>query len=333
MNNNVFESNDINNEKKSFDGSKNNVLTPEMNNNKSFTKVLLAILVIALIVVISLGGWRLGIKYANLENNNEKVENSNNVDNNYAPEEDDVVIAKNDKYTFYKENSIVVDLNGKKVNVLTYYYVDKESLLIEEDDKTMLSYVIRRDVFVETNKILDGVIAAVVSDEQEVDNVVNDFNITSEMYDTFSDTNKSDKYLVLYLSNSDKLIYDNSLITRYSPAFTNAYIINDKSELLKTISYSNDTWKLVGIFVDKNDIGDRNFVKSDVVITEDEIEPYTDYMIYTESVIDYHDTYIYYVDGDCEIFKEYKLSITDGKLKEELLRTYKGDSVRAAGGC
>lgn len=350
MNNNVIGPSNMNGDGYSFNNmnntnNMNNVNPPVANNKKGFNKIFLVFLVLVLMAVTGFGGWKLGIMYANNENKETKEEEKVKDDNVKEESKDDTedkeetkkeenILAKNEKYTFYKEVSTDIDLNGRPVKVLTYFYLDKEVLLIDEEEKNETRYVLRRDVFVQDNKILDGVIADVIEKESDADKTIGYYDFTLDDIDTFNDTTNSDEFLVLYLKDSDRLINGKELITRYDPSVTRAYILNNDGTLLKKIDYSNDIWGLVGIYANKNEIGDRNSVKSNTIYTPDmEIDVKSDYMLYTEGVIDFHDTFIYYVTGDCIEFKEYKLSITDGKVKDEYIKTYKEDVLDVAGGC
>lgn len=294
---------------------------------------LIVLLFLILIGIIGFGGWNLYLMHAN-EKNNDKMEE--NVDLKGDLEESKEVLSpvKNDKYTFYKEISKEVVLNGKQVPLIFYYYLDKEAYVEADSNDTDSKdyYVLRREVFLAGNKSIDISIVSVFTDSSVIDNYFNDNLYVSK---TFKSEDEKDEYLVLFLGNNNDIISDNNIFNHRNTYENIAYILNSDGDVLKEIINQLSYFNLQGIYVDKEYTLKMNYTKAVETTIEDDVtgETKTSYMIYTDSYLDIGDNYIYYVVGSCDIFTEFKLSINNGKLKEEIINTYSEGIWVGAGGC
>lgn len=308
------------------------------NNKKGFPKILIIFLVLILIGISGFGGWKLGTMYSNHENTknetNDKVEDTNNKNNDEKNLEKDLP-TKNENYSFYSEVKDEVLVNEEKFEVLSYYYIDEKVLNFKEgiEEVKDTRYVLRRGVYVGNSKILDATIVDVFDEKTSAIDYIKMLKLSEDNYKYFKDSKSSKNYLVLYLGNNNNIINDDELITNYSPYFVKAYILDSTGKIYKEIFYDDDMYDLIGIFVDKNDIGERNSVLASERVEAGDFEFFADYFIYFDSLIDYHDSFIYYVVGDCLGYKEYKLSISDGELNEEFIKDYSEEQIYGAGGC
>lgn len=348
MNNNVIGPSNMNDGNESFNTEVNNNVEPNKKKN-GFNVVLLVLLFIVLLGVTGFGGWKLGTMYSDLENKKteEKENDKNDVDNknddkdedkeNVIENEDDKVKvpSKNEKYTFHSEVTEDIVVNGEKFEILSFYYIDDAVLTLanESGEPKVTRSVLRRDVYVGSKKILDASIVDVFDNKDTAIKHIESLKIDKDDYGYFKDAMVSKNYLVLYLGNNNSIIYGNELITNYSPYFVTAYVVDSTGYIYREIFYDSDNYSLVGIFTSKNDIGDRKSVLVSDVLDNYDVEATGEYFIYHGSVIDYHDDYIYFVEGDCLNYKEYKITIKDGEYIEDYVKDYSEEQTMGAGGC
>ncbi|MGN1371516.1 MAG: hypothetical protein ACI4XM_04515 [Candidatus Coprovivens sp.] len=298
---------------------------------------LIVLLFLILIGIIGFGGWNLYLMHAKNDNTLEKDNQSKeNLDlkDNLDENKELLPPVKNDKYTFYKEVNKEAVLNGHKVPLIFYYYLDKESYVEADfdDNDSKDYYVLRREVFLAGNKSIDISIVSVFTDSSVIDNYFNDNLYVSK---TFKSEDEKDEYLVLFLGNNNDIISDNNIFNHRNTYENIAYILNSDGVVLKEIINQLSYFSLQGIYVDKEYTLKMNYTKAVETTIDDDVtgETKTSYMIYTDSYLDIGDNYIYYVVGSCDIFTEFKLSINNGKLKEEIINTYSEDMWVGAGGC
>lgn len=322
--------------------------------NKGVNAFLVFALSIFLIAVSGVIFWNLGVKYANLEQNNNdlKEENKDNGTNNSTDKEStgtDVSTdtenkpAKNEDYTFKQERSTVFNYTDQYAenvfNLVAYYYVDVQNLV--SYDGTKMDYsVIRREIFVNGEAITEPLIIDVASSEKEINEAIEGDDIDSA--NPLHDTSNKDSYLVLTLRDANNLVKENTL-NGVGTDFVNSYLINKSGAVVKKMAVLDSTLYLEAIFVNKAEIGDRKsykyneldaFIKalpSEYGLTKEE----TQYAVYANgNMVDPHDNYIYFVvNQDCDSYKEYKLTMVNGVVSEKHVKTYTGKKVLAAGQC
>lgn len=292
--------------------------------------IIIGIVVFLLICLSGVIGWFAGSYFAAEE---EKV-----IDNNSKVEgkEEESKLPKNEKYTFYKEKTINLHNDENEFNIVVFYYVDKEKLYDgNNEDKKELEYnVLRRDVYVNKQKIGNTELINIYEDSNETENYILNDNLSK--LKVLKDTNNKDEYLVFTLGDNFPML-DNGVVNTYPSYRSFAYIINKEGKVLKTITVNQPGYGLQGIEVSKDKIGDRFFTESinDGAVYEDTPEyGKTIYLIYPDdNVLDIHDNFMYYIDGGCDGYKEYKLVITNGVLKEDKIADYSEDIILGAGAC
>lgn len=223
---------------------------------------------------------------------------------------------KNASYTFFKDKNVTLELSDtESIDVTAYYYLDNKDGL----------FYLRREVFIKGVMIEEIAMIDSFTSRDAAVAAYKDDNLG--IVHTFKDTINENNYAIYYLTRSDNTLQEN---------LSTAYILGNDGTLYKKIPLVYDDMSFIGIFVDHNNLGDKNYItKND--LTTYSVENLTDYPLYVlyanNQLVDEHDTYVYFVTGDCSKFEEYKLSFEDGLYKEELINTYTEEQFIAAGGC
>ncbi len=232
----------------------------------------------------------------NIENieqkDNEETENENKVE-----KEEIQKPAKNADYIFLKETENEITLNNEKHVLLTYYYEDKSAL--EEDN---VAYSLVKEVYFDGHKLFDNefVTQKLAFNELKYA-IVEDENIL--MNNTFIKDSSSNEEYYIYFRKVGFDVADT----------INAYII-DKNGNLITDLLAKSSLSEAHVFVNDNNIGDRNYEVKD-----------GKKVLYSNFKIDIHEKFIYYLTMKCstkEYLAEYKLIIKNGKIETTKVRDY-----------
>lgn len=318
-----------------YSNGENNV--EQVKKNKG-TIIFVAILFLALFAIVGYGGWQLSLNNKSENKLSDKAkEDKEEIKEIYAPteevkEDEEVVPLKNEKYTFYKEVKKYIELNGKDISLLFYYYLDKENYKSGNQgvyvDKEY--NVLRREVFVSGKKITDVDIVLMVEEENKIDSYFNDKIYDMKSFKSLDDVD----YLILFLADDNHLLLENNIVMPHYSYAEYAYIISDKGEVLKNILDRDPNFILQGISLKEEQFKTMNYVYYSDMLAPDENGGFiTLYNVYIDSYLDVNENYVYYITGGCNGFTEYKLTIDKGIISEEKINTYTGDSVNGVGNC
>lgn len=332
MNGNVIKPSNVSNEILD-DSVANNVTNVSKGTKKKRNNLwLIVFLILVLMGVMGFGGWKLGTMYATVEN--EENEKNKKIEEDKVENKEDyesVKPSKNEEYTFVKELSTTVGDEDNEFEIVAYYYIDMKTVNADEEE-TLEQYFLRREVFVNGKMIGDTTLINLYDTENEAILGIDKTDLDKVLL--LDDTNNSDKYLIIDLFNNNGA-YDeeeNSLLY-YDVSYTTSFIVNKEGTILKQINTTNPGFGLGGIPVNENSITGRTYIDNTFDIQEWELPEDTKYLIYAnDSFLDYHNNYIYYIKVDCDTADEYKLVVTDGKIVEEQVTSYK-DLTLGAGGC
>lgn len=64
---------------------------------------------------------------------------------------------KNSKYTFYDEKKETIKLGDEEVRLLSYYYLDTQ-YLIKEDETSAKYYILRRQLYADNILVADNIV-------------------------------------------------------------------------------------------------------------------------------------------------------------------------------
>ncbi len=305
---------------------------PKKNGNKVFV----ILLVVLLVASAGFGGWKLGSMYGSNENNvnnqsqKDGITKEGNNDDEVKAEEKNIP-EKNSNYTFYKEETAEYNIKNDKVEVLYYYYLDEENLKTNGDE-SVTKFIIRREAFVKGKSFTDILIVGYVDNKGDADAyITNDLKSATSSY--VADTENDDSYLILSLGDTKNLVYD-GIFAQHDTYNVNAYLVSKDGTLLKKITVIDAGSSLIGIFINKSEVGDRKtYSASEYKDKGIEVEDNKAVVYFGNNVLDIHDNFIYYVAADSGVTKnlEYKLTINNGVLSEKLINTYSRDDIEAAG--
>lgn len=327
----------------------NNLEEKETKVVKGVNPIVVIFLSLILVVGCGFGGWYLGTQYADKEDkkNDTKVEETNKKDETSKEEnKDENKPAKNSNYTFVKERIEEVNYTNEKTenifNVVAYYYVDKENLENSEEIKEDY-YVVRREVFVNGKAITNVLTLDIAESENAANKVITEDNLSS--HKPLKDLKNDNAYLVINLEDKEGIV-NNGLIGFMDYDSCDSYIVDKTGVTLKTMNVYNFITGITGIFVNKDEVGDRtsysfeeaygedadvNTFYENYNLTEEDVQ----YSIYAKNnCVDIHDSYIYYIDlEDCQDVKEYKLTVSNGVVSSKNVKSYSGNKVQGAGQC
>lgn len=237
---------------------------------------------------------------------------------------------KNSKYTFYDEKKETIKLGDEEVRLLSYYYLDTQ-YLIKEDETSAKYYILRRQLYADNILVADNIVG-VDQEKKNLEDIVK--GKMYESFDTFDDMSTNDGYVVIELISKDFFIYDNNKLRDIEDCATTTYVLNDEGKVLKTIVSRRPFYGLVGIAVDSSNVGDRHSIIPEPIDDYDASDLAGKRYIYPDNMfVDVHDNFIYYIVGDCDDISEYKMSIDDGSIKDELVTTYYESQIISVGGC
>lgn len=335
---------------------KEEVVTEEVKDikNKKNTKIIIVIICILIALVFGIGGWLLGIKFADKEdeNNTEVKENIN--DNKDDKEEETVNDTENEtvdtdvtiqdeeddeKIEFIPDEKVVstvveefnIMANGSSTILKSNYEITKRKVLNEEE-KEIYVYALYREVYFANKKIADKHMLGVYETLKEAEDNVNSNAIKD--YKTIKDSKTNDLYLLVDIGKNDR-IYDNLLTYwDFTSAFT--YILNFKGDVLGKVKTKYAGTGVIGVFVTKDDIDGRYYIVSeDEEDRPDGVSKDHKYILYPNNrIVDLHDNYLYYFsyqDGDDCSSSEHKIVIENGKLIDTKVKTFDDSVVDAAG--
>lgn len=306
----------------------NNVPNVDYQNNMNGKKNngLVVLLVFLLIAAVGFGAFQFGMMYSNKENKIEETKEGNTESEKENKEEkiEEKEPVKNSNYTFYKERKENITQGNTSFNVVSYYYLDSVELV------TGTVKYLRREIFINGNKITDSQLMYVGEANDDFDKVTNEDTLND--YKTFVDAGNNEAILVYNLGDCTDCMVGNEY---YSPKGyeTYAYVLNKTGNVYKKILFKDEWCSNHGVLVNQSDIGDRNYKENSVVDPNVLPEGAGPYILYSDGILDVHDSFMYYLDYTGETVKEYKLSVKNNVLNDEFVKTYTGDNVLQAGGC
>ena len=283
-------------------------LSFRMNPNGAMLALVAFYTVIAL--VFGIGGWFLGTKFADKEdeNNTEVKENINDDKDNKEEEtvndtEDETVDTDeaiqddedDGEIEFIPDEKVVstvaeefnVMANGSSTILKSNCEITKRKVLNEEE-KEIYVYALYREVYFVNKKIADKHMLGVYETLEEARDDV-DSNAIKD-YKTMKDSKTNELYLLVNIGKDDR-IYDNSL-TYWDSSSAFTYILNFKGDVLGKIKTKYTGTGVMGVYVTKEDTTGRYYIISDDVenIPED-IPKDHKYVLYPDNrILDLHDS-------------------------------------------
>lgn len=306
----------------------------EVNNQVTVEKVkkgvspgIVFLLVIIFSAIFGVGGWFLGTKLANQEDkktNDTKVE-----ENKETNENNEVLPNKNTSYTFVKEETKTLKFNTESVNLYSYYYVDKESVK-DSDEKTVETYILRREVYL-NNKLIGGIrMLDHYNTQDEAVNAISKFPLKD--YVSLKDTTNGNYYNIIDLDVIESVI--DGYLNMSDSDYKKAYLVDKEGNVLKEFDSAFWGTDVIGVFADATMIKG----KFSTPINKEPDMDYPegkDYYLYPDNrLIDAYESHIYYFtnSSDACAYEEKKLTVENGKVVEVLLNTYSDyDDLNLAG--
>lgn len=339
MNSNDFQSNIPDNMKTGFDSYSN------MNGNKKKNNLVVILFFLILVAGVAFGAFQFGKMYSGKtvkveETGNKEQKNDNEtevekaeekVDSNEKPKEEPV---KNSNYTFYKERKETLKVGNNDIEVVAYYYLDSGEYIYNEVKS--LYNVLRREIFFNGKRVLEPSVRMVFEGNNDVDQTIQKDELNT--FKTFMDSYNKEDIIIYYLYTVDPIYNGNYLAYQFSQT-QNAYVIGLNGNVYQTIQTEYAYFSTHGVLTDSTGLGDRNFIATNA---SDHVDPELDlnnypYIIYSDSLIDIHDKFIYYIEVDTDYNNpsiiEYKISIDNGKFNKEKITEYSYDRFICAGGC
>ena len=323
--------------------------------NNNFIVILLIIIVTA---GVAFGAFQFGRMYSgktinveetgkNEEKNgaeSKKEDEKENLDSNEKidKEEKEEVKkepVKNSNFTFYKERKENFKVDGVNLDIVAYYYLDNEDWLDIYSDKREQRTMLRREVFL-NGTLIGG--TQILNTYVGIDLAIEEDSLKDVLL--FKDSVTNDYVVIYNLEYLDG--FENGTYNAMNiDTLANAYIIGKDMNVLKVINLKYNKMGITGVLVDDNGAGDRKRVMS--TFMEDHfyganLRKYP-YVLYSESVLDVKDNFIYYLAFDSSSYSddanvwypgvEYKLQVENGVLKEEVITRYSNEQFFCAGAC
>ncbi len=285
-------------------------------------------------VIFGVGGWFLGTWMADIEDKKVVLDDDKDTDI-----EDENIQGDSDiKYTLLRNEKVNLVYGDKNVELSVNYYLDEESIKIDEntltygetDKKEVNAFVLRRELLIGENVV--GSIHSLGMFELKQSALNNVDNVHVFEANSFKDVNNKEDYMVLSFYTDDVLYLDNDI--EFDPSiqggdygafdFDVTYILDSKGNVLRELELRNVCGRTPGIPVTKDEVKDK-FYSSDEA----------DYVLYPDGLwLDIHENYFYFLIFDEEeiLWKEYKISIDNGNINNQLLNTYDFDHVLEAAG-
>jgi hypothetical protein len=241
---------------------------------------------------------------------------------------------KNSNFTFYKERKETLKVGNNDIEVVAYYYLDSGEYIYNEVKS--LYNVLRREIFFNGKRVLEPSVRMVFEGNNDVDQTIQKDELNT--FKTFMDSYNKEDIIIYYLYTVDPIYNGNYLAYQFSQT-QNAYVIGLNGNVYQTIQSEYAYFSTHGVLTDSTGLGDRNFIATNV---SDHVDPELDlnnypYIIYSDSLIDIHDKFIYYIEVDTDYNNpsiiEYKISIDNGKFNKEKITEYSYDRFICAGGC
>lgn len=304
----------------------------QVNDKKSINGWVILLLCLLFAVIFGVGGWFLGTKYYESENKeNEKETEVVESDQKEEDTEKEVKPDKNSKYTFLKEESKTLKFGESSVELYSYYYLDKESVLDSTMDNanSVETYVLRREVYLD-NVLIGGTHLLGNYDNNQAA-ILAILNYPIKDYVSLKDTKNGEYYNIIDIDKVNSIV--DGAIFSYDSHSRIAYLVDKDGMILKEISTKFAGSGIVGLFADDTMITGKYYelIPENADSYKPEGKKY--YLYPKDRLIDAYDSYLYYfgyADNVCS-FNEKKLVIENGKVVETLLNTYTQDMVSVAG--
>lgn len=334
----------------------NNVDVPDVKSNKKKIKPIIVVIISMLLCALfGVGGWFLGTKFADKEDNidivvdeNKEDKDKNEVEDNTKEEADDIeqdtvddekVDSEDDKAEFVPDETSVstsieefeIALYDSKTILKSDYEITKRKVLADEE-KEIYVYALYRKVSLNDKVVAEKHMLGIYDSLNEAKEDIDTFSIKE--YKTIKDSKNDDTYLVIQVY-MDNPIHDN-YITYWNSNYELTYILNSKGEELAEIKSKYAGTTIIGVYVTEEDIKDRYYIiaeEDDVMF--DSLSKDHKYVLYPQNrIIDLHDKYLYYFtyqDGsDCSS-TEHKIVIENGKLIDSVVKVFDFNLVSGAG--
>lgn len=216
-------------------------------------------------------------------------------------------IEQEEKEPELKENQQFIDLGSKKAILEVDFEIKEDSIIyiietgkIYIDDKEITSFT----------KNIDYAHEQYFNSVEDAQKYIKEVD-KSEFVKVLNDTNTNDKYLVV---STDKLIVYDSNGTKREELNNTPLNIQPKFE---DGSPAPGGGSYISIKVEADKVGDRKTY--DTYVDEEDGKKYSE--IYSGQLTDIHEDFIYFIeptDKECysDPYKEYKLTITDGKVEK-----------------
>ena len=280
------------------------------------------LIVIIFSAIFGVGGWFLGTKFANVEDDNQ-IKDPTNKDDNVQK----IVPNKNSKFTFVKDVNTDLTFGDLTVDVHAYYYVDKESVK-DSEDKISEVFVLRREVYLQDKLIGEIHMLGHYNSQTEAEGEISKYPLKE--YVSLKDVKNGSYYNIIDIDIVET-IYDGTF-NQVDADYKKAYLVDENGIVLKEFKSTFHGTDVIGVFADNKMITDRYYVPIDKN-PEMEYPVGKDYYLYPNNrLIDAYENHIYYfAEGDQCSYVEKKLIVENGKVTESLIKTFDYGDLNLAG--
>lgn len=222
---------------------------------------------------------------------------------------------KNVNYTFKKSTSNTIQLNGKEINILTYYYVDYEKIYIPGSigDGDMF-YVLRSEIFINNHQISDPFTIYKNSDEATLNQYLSNQKDISHEISYLKDTKNNDKYMIIPIDEYHVNPGVNS---------TRIYLVNTEGNVLFSFIGKGAGTTLSNVSVDEDKTKERKTTYKD-----------GKYLLYTDDChYELQDDKLYYIEisMQSEYYDEYLITIENGNFHHGIIWSHSHKNIGISG--
>ena len=301
---------------------------------KSINGAVVLVLCLLFAIIFGVGGWFLGTKYYKSENKeNEKETEVVESEKKDEDTEKEVKPEKNSKYTFLKEESKTLKFGESSVELYSYYYLDKESVLDSTIDNanSVETYVLRREVYLD-NVLIGGThMLGNYDSNQAATLAILDYPIKD--YVSLKDTKNGEYYNIIDIDVENSIV--NGALFPYGSSSGTAYLVDKDGDILKEIITKTAGCGIMGLFADDTMIAGKYYELIPENVDSYKPEGMKYYLYPNGRLIDVYDHYLYYFGytDNSGSYNENKLVVENGKVIETLLNSYTSDMLSLAGQC
>ncbi len=326
-------------------------------NKKKIKPVIVVIISVLLCVLCCGGGWFLGAKFADKEDNNINIvvdenredKDENEVEDNTNEEEvddteqdvleDEEIDSEKDEVEFVPDE---IDMSGRideldlkfgsvSAKLESEFLITKRKVL-DEDEKETYVFALYRTVKLKGKTIADKHMLGLYDYGKDAEAAMDEYAIKE--YKNIKDIKNENSYVIVEIGNYEP-ISDNQIFN-YADYEAVSYILNSDGIILKKIISDYHGTGVMGVYVTEDEVKDRRYViaPDDDYMLEN-LDKSHKYVLYSDNkLIDLFDEHLYYFsfqeDENCES-SEHKVVVENGEVIDTKVRIFDDTLVAAAG--